>query len=176
MRLTLAQTVAEQIDKFNHSLCRLVSWFTLFMALVTFAVVVLRYGFNLGWIAMQESVMYLHAALFLIGAAHTLSADEHVRVDVFYRQYSEKRKALTNLLGTLLLLLPVNVFILVMSWDYVATSWSLLEASPESGGLPLVFILKSLIPTFAVLMILQGFTQATKALITLFVESEQAVN
>ncbi|WP_332874153.1 TRAP transporter small permease subunit [Bowmanella yangjiangensis] len=125
-----------------------------------FTIVLLRYGFNLGWIAMQESAMYLHAAVFMLGCAHTLKADEHVRVDIFYRNWSAKTRAMIDLAGALLLLLPVNIFIFFMSWDYVATSWRLLEDSPEAGGLPLVFLLKSLIPLFCLTMSLQALAQS----------------
>ena len=97
------------IDTINKKIGEWVSYFTFLMAAVTFTVVVLRYGFNLGWIDMQESVVYLHAAVFLLGSAYTLQHDGHVRVDVFYRGFSRKRKALVNLIGTLFLLLPVMV-------------------------------------------------------------------
>ncbi|GAA0362029.1 hypothetical protein GCM10009092_27980 [Bowmanella denitrificans] len=133
---------------------------TLTMVILVFLIVILRYGFNLGWIAMQESAMYLHAMVFMLGAAHTLKADEHVRVDIFYRRLSVRTRNLIDIAGTLLLLLPVNGFIFVMSWDYVSSSWLLLEASPEAGGLPLVFVLKSLIPIFCLTMTLQALAQS----------------
>ncbi|GGD48714.1 TRAP transporter small permease subunit [Lacimicrobium alkaliphilum] len=147
------------IDRTNDMLCKLVSWLTLLMVLLVFTIVLLRYGFNLGWIAMQESALYLHAIVFLLGAAHTLKADEHVRVDIFYRNASPGRQAWIDILGTLLLLIPVSLTILILSWDYAVNSWALLEASGEAGGLPLVFILKSLIPLFALTMLLQGIAQ-----------------
>jgi TRAP-type mannitol/chloroaromatic compound transport system permease small subunit len=105
---------------------------------------------------MQESVMYLHAMVFLLGSAHTLRVNEHVRVDIFYRQYSITKKAWVDLLGCMLLLMPVNLFLFFVSWDYVAESWRLLEGSPEAGGLPLVFLLKSIMLLFALIMSLQG--------------------
>jgi TRAP-type mannitol/chloroaromatic compound transport system permease small subunit len=152
------------LDAINRKLCVAVSWFTLLMALVTLLIVVLRYGFETGWIAMQESVLYLHAAVFLLGSAHTLKVDEHVRVDIYYRKMSPKRKALVNLGGTLLLALPVNIFIFMMSWDYVIDSWQLLESSQQSGGLPAVFILKSFILVFATTMVLQCIAEALTSL------------
>jgi TRAP-type mannitol/chloroaromatic compound transport system permease small subunit len=118
-----------------------------------------HYGFNLGWIAMQESVMYLHAMVFLLGSAHALKSNEHVRVDIFYRGFSAQRKAWVDILGSLFLLLPVNIFILIVSWGYVASSWSMFEGSQEAGGLPLVFILKTLILLFALTMTLQGIAE-----------------
>lgn len=103
--------------------------------------------------------MYLHAAVFLLGAAHALRSNEHVRVDIFYRQFSAKHKAWVDIFGTLVLLLPVNIFILIVSWNYVMVSWQLLESSQEAGGLPLVFVLKTLILLFAFTMSLQGLAE-----------------
>jgi TRAP-type mannitol/chloroaromatic compound transport system permease small subunit len=143
------------------------AWLALALVLVTFAVVVLRYLFQLGSIAMQESILYLHASLFLLGAAYTLKRDGHVRVDIFYRGFTPRGKALVDLLGSLLLLLPVCSFLLWVSWDYVAGAWALREGSPEAGGLPFVYLLKTLIPLAAALLILQGVSQALASLGTL---------
>ncbi|WP_246840589.1 TRAP transporter small permease subunit [Lacimicrobium sp. SS2-24] len=155
------------ISDLNHRLCRLVSWLTLLMVLLVFAIVVLRYGFNLGWIAMQESALYLHAMVFLLGAAHTLKADEHVRVDIFYRKASAATQARIDIGGTLFLLVPVNLYILIVGWEYAAKSWALLEGSGEAGGLPLVFVLKTLIPLFALTMLLQGVAHIISCLLSL---------
>jgi len=143
------------------------AWLALALVLVTFAVVVLRYLFQLGSIAMQESILYLHASLFLLGAAYTLNRDGHVRVDIFYRGFSPRGKALVDLVGALLLLLPVCTFLLWVSWDYVASAWALREGSPEAGGLPFVYLLKTLIPLAALLLALQGLSQALASLGTL---------
>jgi TRAP-type mannitol/chloroaromatic compound transport system permease small subunit len=150
------------INSLNDFLCKLVSWFTLFMVLLTFLIVVLRYGFNLGWIAMQESVMYLHGMVFLLGAAHTLRVNEHVRVDIFYRRFSPKNQAKVDIFGSLFLLMPVNVFIFIVSFDYVMRAWRVLEASQEAGGIPAVFLLKSLILIFSFTMLLQGIAEVTR--------------
>ncbi|MDF2176787.1 TRAP transporter small permease subunit [Aliiglaciecola sp. CAU 1673] len=158
------------IDSANGYLAKGVSWLTLLMAILVFTIVLLRYGFNLGWIAMQESVMYLHAMVFLLGAAHTLKVDEHVRVDILYRRMSMRGRAWVDLLGTLVLLVPLCVFILISSWDYVASSWRLLEGSPEAGGLPLVYFLKSLLPLFAITLLLQGVAQAISSVLLLLSE------
>lgn len=135
---------------------RLVSWFSLFMVLITFLVVLLRYAFDLGWIAMQESVTYMHAALFMIGAAYTLQHNGHVRVDILYQKLSPRGRAWVDLLGTLLLLVPVCGFIAWSGWDYVIESWEVVEGSREAGGIPAVYLLKSLIIAMPTLMILQG--------------------
>ncbi len=143
---------------------RLVAWFTLLMVLVTFAVVVLRYAFNTGWIAMQESITYLHALVFMLGAAYTLRHGGHVRVDIFYQKFSEKGRAWVNLLGTALLLYPLMIFILWISWDYVSESWMVWEGSREAGGLPGVFLLKTLLLLMPVAMMLQGLALMLRSL------------
>jgi len=111
---------------------------------------------NTGSIALQESITYLHATLFMLGAAWTLKEDGHVRVDIFYSKQSRRTRAWIDLAGTLLLLLPVSAFILFSSLDYVAASWSVRESSQEAGGLDAVYLLKTTIPVMAVLLILQG--------------------
>lgn len=137
-----------------------VAWLLVLMVTLTFCVVVLRYGFDQGWIWMQESVTYLHAAVFMVAAAWTLQDDGHVRVDIFFRDGSDRYRALVNLAGTLLLLLPFCVFLLLIGWEYVFVSWKLLEGSREAGGLPLVYLLKSLILVMPALLLLQAIALA----------------
>lgn len=141
---------------------RLVSWLTLAMVLVTCAVAVLRYAFDLGWIAMQESVTYLHAAVFMLGAAYTLRHEGHVRVDILYRRFPDRVQAWVDILGGLLLLVPVCAFVAWISWDYVLQSWAVREGSQEAGGLPLVYLLKALIPVMAALLLLQGLASVLR--------------
>jgi TRAP-type mannitol/chloroaromatic compound transport system permease small subunit len=145
---------------------RAVAMLSLPLVILTFVIVLLRYAFDLGWIWMQESVVWMHAAIFMLAAAYTLACDDHVRVDIFYRQMSPRRKALVDLAGTLLLLLPMMVFLIVVSFDYVVVSWSIREGSREAGGLPYPFVplLKSLIPVTAGLLILQGLAGALGSL------------
>lgn len=135
---------------------RIVAWFSLFMVVITFLVVLLRYAFDLGWIAMQESVTYMHAALFMIGAAYTLQRNGHVRVDILYQKLSPRGRAWVDLLGTLLLLLPVCAFIAWVGWVYVLASWDVMESSREAGGIPAVYLLKTLIIAMPVLVSMQG--------------------
>jgi TRAP-type mannitol/chloroaromatic compound transport system permease small subunit len=135
-----------------------VAWLTLAMTLLTFGVVVLRYGFNLGWIWLQESITYLHALVFMVAAAWALQTDDHVRVDIFYRARSDRYRYLVNLAGTLLFLLPFSIFLLIIGWNYVAASWATHEASREAGGLPLVWLLKSLILVLPALLLLQSWS------------------
>lgn len=158
---------AARLDTFSEWLGRGLSWLVLAMMLIQFLIVVLRYAMSISSIPMQESVMYLHATVFMLAAGYTLHQDGHVRVDIFYRLRSARGKALTNLLGTLFLLLPVMVFILWFSWGYVDKSWRIFERSSDTGGIPGVFLLKSLILVFAALMIMQGVVEITRSLMTL---------
>lgn len=150
------------LDRASERLGTSLSWLILLMMLIQFLIVVLRYAFSVNSIPMQESVMYLHATVFLLAAGYTLKHDGHVRVDIFYRAMTPKRKALVDLAGTLFLLLPVMGFVILSSLGYVGKSWAILEGSPDSGGIPGVFLLKTLIPLFAGLMILQALVEAVK--------------
>ena len=142
---------------------RAVAWLTLAMVLITVAVVVLRYGFDLGWIAVQESVTYLHALVFMLAAAWTLSEDAHVRVDIVYRARGPRYRAGVDLAGSLLFLVPFCLYWCVVAWDYVASSWSLLEGSREPGGLPFVYLLKTLILAAPALLLIQALRLAAKS-------------
>ncbi len=141
---------------------RAVSWLTLLLVVVTCVVVVLRYVLDAGSIALQESMSYLHAALFMLGIAWTLKRGGHVRVDVFYRRFSPRRQALVDTVGTLVFLLPVCALIFLISWDYVASSWAIGETSGERSGLPLVWLLKTLLLVMPVLLALQGLAELIK--------------
>ena len=155
--------VADRIDRLNAAIGRAVAWAGLFVVLVQFLVVVLRYAFGLGSIWLSESIVYGHAALLMLAAAWTLREGGHVRVDVFYAEAGPRRKALIDLLGALLLLLPFMLVLMYFSLPYVARSWAILESSRETSGIPAVFLLKTLIPLFALLMALQGLAQAIRA-------------
>lgn len=155
--------VADFIDRLNSSIGRAAAWLALAVVAIQFLVVVLRYLFGLGSIWLQESILYSHAALFLLAAAWTLQNDGHVRVDIFYSTASPRAKARVDLIGALVLLIPFAGAILYFSWPYVARSWAIFEGSRESSGLPLVFLLKTLIPVFAAMLILQGIAQAIRA-------------
>ena len=162
---TRLQQLAHALNRIAELTGRVISWLTLAMVLVTFTVVVLRYAFETGSIALQESVTYLHAMVFMLCAAYTLKHDAHVRVDIFYQRWSERTRAWVDLIGTLLLLAPVCVFIIVSSLDYVAVSWSIQEGSQEAGGLDGVYLLKAAIPLMAALLLLQGCALALNRLL-----------
>jgi TRAP-type mannitol/chloroaromatic compound transport system permease small subunit len=155
--------IAAMIDRVSAGVGRAASWCALAIVLLGFAVVLLRYVLGAGSIWLQESILYAHAALFLLAAAWTLKEGGHVRVDVFYASASPRVKAWIDLLGALLLLLPFCVAVIIFSWPYVARSWAILERSRETSGLPLVFLLKTLIPLFALMLAMQGLSQAIKS-------------
>ena len=155
---------ADRIDRLTSLIGRAAAWFCLFIVLAQFTVVLLRYGFGTGSAKLTESIIYGHAALFMLAAAWTLRENGHVRVDIFYADAPPRRKALVDLLGALLLLIPFALSLFILSLPYVARSWSILERSRETSGLPLVWLLKTLIPAFALLLILQGISQALRAL------------
>lgn len=152
------QHLSAGLKALSELIGRLTAWLLLPMVVGTFVIVVLRYAFDLGWIWMQESIVWMHAAAFMLAAAYTLNRDEHVRVDVFYRDMAPRGRALVDLLGTLLFLLPMAAFLLFTSWDYVSVSWQIREGSREAGGLPypMVPLLKTMIPITAGLLMLQG--------------------
>ncbi|NJN45726.1 MAG: TRAP transporter small permease subunit [Candidatus Competibacteraceae bacterium] len=159
--------VTDIIDAISEWTGRGVAWLTLVMVLVQFVVVMLRYVFDWNRIYIQESVVYIHAVIFLVGAAYTLKHEGHVRVDIFYREMSPRAKAWVNLFGTLFLLLPTCGFIFWVSWDYVSSSWSIFEGSREAGGLPGVFMLKSVILVMAGMVVLQGIAEVLRNLLIL---------
>ncbi len=131
------------------------------MALSTLAVVILRYAFDQGAIVLQESVTYLHGVVFMLGIPYALKDNAHVRVDLFYSRWSPRTpQTAINLTGHLVFLVPVSLFILIYSWDYVAASWRIREGSPEVGGIPAVYLLKSLLPLMSAMLLLQGLGEA----------------
>ncbi len=157
--LTLA---VRTIDRFTETSGRLLAWLLLAMALLTAAVVLLRYGFNTGSIMAQEAITYLHGCVFMLGAAYTLKHDGHVRVDIFYRRFSPRGQAWINAIGGIVFLLPMCGFILVSSWDYVEASWIIRETSAEAGGIPAVFLLKTLLPLLAINLFLQALAETLR--------------
>ena len=150
--------LAQTIETVNRRIGRTVAWGTLFMVVTTAAVVLLRHVFSIGWIWLQEVSVYLHALVFLLGAAYALGSDEHVRVDVFYRNMQPRGRRWIDTLGTLFLLLPTLVFIFWSTWGYVVRSWIERESSHETGGLvfPFPSLLKTSILIACVLLALQG--------------------
>jgi TRAP-type mannitol/chloroaromatic compound transport system permease small subunit len=152
------------LDALSTAVGLAVSWLTGAMVLLTFVIVALRYLFDTGFVWMQESVTWMHAAVFMLGAAHALRSGDHVRVDVFYKKLSSRRQGWIDLLGTLLFLLPLCGYVLFESLPYVQQSWEIRERSREASGLPGLYLLKSLIPLTAALLALQGISDIARAL------------
>ena len=144
---------------------KICSWFVALMVLVTCLVVVMRYGLDMGSVFLQDVVLYLHGGLFLLGAAFALIRGAHVRVDIFYRNFSTSKKALVDLLGNLIFLQPICWTILLYSWGYVEFSWRIMEVSPEPDGLPFVYVQKSLLIVVAILLALQSISEILKSLL-----------
>lgn len=160
-------SLAHAIDRLNQIVGRSVAWLALGMVLVQFIVVVMRYVFGIGSIAMQESIIYMHGAVFLLAAGYTLWRGGHVRVDIFYRGASATKKAIVDLLGVIFLLIPVITTIWLVSWPYVSQSWAVREGSQETSGIQAVFLLKTFILIFSILVLLQGISLAAHSILIL---------
>lgn len=173
----MMQSFINSIDRFIALLGSVLAWLTVLMMLVTCAVVFFRYGLSVGFIALQESVTYLHASLFMLGAAFALQRDAHVRVDIFYRNFSPRTQAWVNSLGTLIFLMPFCVFTFGISWEFFMQSWRVAESSAEPGGIPAVFLLKLLVPLMAITLFLQGLAELLRNLVLLSDRAEKpAIN
>ena len=135
---------------------------------VVIVVVVGRYFFEIGSVALQELTTYLHATIFMLGIAYTLKHDGHVRVDIFYRNFSKRSQALINVIGGLVFILPISIFIGWSSWEYVLASWSIMETSIENNGLPFVYLLKTVMLIMPFLLVIQGLITVTKNLLALY--------
>lgn len=164
------EKLAQSIDAFNTGVATVTRWLALFMVLVQFIIVVGRYAFGLNSIAVQESVLYMHATLFMLGAGYTLLVDKHVRVDVFYTKASPQGQRRIDIFGHLFLLLPSMAALLYWSWPSVRNSWKILEGPLSVGGIEAVFLMKTLIPAFCILVMLQSLSQ----LIRLFAQRPTA--
>jgi len=154
------------LDRLSTVLGKMAAWLTLVMVFVTVVIVVMRYVFDAGLIWLQETVIWMHAFVFMVGAAYTLQKDEHVRVDIFYRKMSSRGRALVDLLGVLIFLLPLCVFLGWKAFDFVALSFRMHEASRESGGLPypLIPLLKAILLVMPITVGLQGLAMALQSL------------
>lgn len=146
---------------------RALAWLVPVMVIVTCVVVVARYGFDAGSIALQEAITYLHGAVFMLGAGYALKHGAHVRVDIFYRRFTPRTRAWVDSLGTLVFLLPLCALILTTSWQFTNAAWAIGERSAEPGGLALVYLLKTLIPLLAANLALQGIAELGRNLLIL---------
>ncbi len=161
--LITLKTALSAVEKFTEVTGRFISWATVTMVILVVLVVITRYFLGLGSIALQESVTYLHCLVFMMGFAFTLKHDGHVRVDIFYRGFSPRFKAIVNLIGGLLFLIPFCLLIFFTSWDYVLASWAISETSAENNGLPFIYLLKTLMLLMPVTLLLQGIAEIIRS-------------
>lgn len=163
----MLQTIIRILDTLTECLGRATAWLTLAMVLLTALVVILRYLFNTGSIALQEGVIYLHASVFMLSMGYALKHRQQVRVDILYRRFTRVKKAWVDSLGALILLTPLCLFILIGSWGFVESSWRIQETSAEPGGIPAVFLLKSIIPLAAIALLMAAIAEFLRDLLTL---------
>ena len=161
--LRILKTSLSAVEKFTEVTGRFISWATVTMVILVVLVVITRYFLGLGSIALQESVTYLHCLVFMMGFAFTLKHDGHVRVDIFYRGFSPRFKAIVNLIGGLLFLIPFCLLIFFTSWDYVFASWVIRETSAENNGLPFIYLLKTLMLLMPATLVLQGIAEIIRS-------------
>ena len=169
--MILLSKIAQWINQLNYRMGQMISWLTLILVALVIIVVLSRYLLGIGSIAIQESVTYVHAVIFMLGLAFTLQRGGHVRVDIFYRDFSARRKAIVDLIGTVIFLLPFCGLILFGSWDYVMASWSIKESSSETGGIAAVYLLKTLMLFMPITLALQGLAQIIDSVLVLKVDS-----
>lgn len=169
--MMLLSKIAQWINQLNYRVGQMISWLTLILVALVIIVVLSRYLLGIGSIAIQESVAYVHAVIFMLGLAFTLQRGGHVRVDIFYRDFSARRKAIVDLIGTVIFLLPFCGLILFGSWDYVMASWSIKESSSETGGIAAVYLLKTLMLFMPITLALQGLAQIIDSVLVLKVDS-----
>jgi TRAP-type mannitol/chloroaromatic compound transport system permease small subunit len=155
------------IDRLNDAVGRAAAWLVLLMALSAVGVAVLRYVFNYGSVWMQESYLWMNGILIMLGASYALRHEAHVRVDVFYASMSPRRRACVDIAGVLLFLLPLMVMVFHVSLPYVIESWAKREGSFQAGGMPGVYLMKTLIPLFCILLSLQGLSLLLKSWLVL---------
>ncbi len=161
------RSIANVIDKINEHVGRFVSWVTVLLVVVVFSDVVMRYVFQVSFVFTQELEWHLFGFIFLIGAGYTLLHDSHVRVDIIYQKLSTKSQAWVNFIGCLLFLFPGCYLIISTSLGYVHSSFAIMEGSPDPGGIPLRFILKSMIPVGFLLVWLQGISLFIKSFLVI---------
>jgi len=160
--------LARAVDRLNEAIGVSVAWLALGLVLVQFTVVLMRYVFGVGSVKMQESIVYMHAIVFMLAAGYTLLHNGHVRCDIFYASATPRRRALIDLIGVIVFLLPTCILIAWAAWPYVAQAWTVREGSPEGSlGIPGVFLLKSIILIFAALVALQGIALALRSALRL---------
>lgn len=164
---TTWQHFAQKIEQFNNAVGKGIAWLILAMAVLVTLIVAMRSLFDLGWVALQESVTYMHATTFMLCLAYTAHQNGHVRVDIFYRKMSNEGRAWVDACGAVLFLLPFAIFLGLISWKFVLEAWAIHESSINPGGIPAVFVLKSLIPVASILLVLRAIGEIISQLVYL---------
>ena len=165
--MNIIKRIVNAIDALNLWVGSAVSWVSGLVVVVVFSDVVMRYAFNISFVFTQELEWHLFAFIFLMGAGYTLLKDGHVRVDIFYQRGSPKTKAWINLVGVIFFLIPGCYLIISTSLLWVHSSWSVMEGSPDPGGIPYRYVLKACVPVGFSLMLLQGISLGLKSLMTI---------
>lgn len=160
----MLEKVASRLERINEWVGKAAAWLSLFMILITFAVVIMRYVFSFGRVWIQEIVIYMHAILFLTTAGYTLLKNSQVRVDVLFQRLSRRSKAWIDLLGSIVFLVPTCICLAWFSWPFVRDSWQVFEGSKDGGGLEAIFILKSFILVFCLLLFLQAAASVCRSI------------
>lgn len=155
------------VDWFNEWVGRAVSWLTLATVLVCFTVVVLRYGFSYGEVWMQELYVWFHAIVFMVGAGYTLKQGGHVRVDVLYARMSVRRKAIVDLVGTVVFMLPWLFVLVYFGWPFVWNSWVSGEVSAQPGGMPAFYLIKTVLLLFVIVLGLQALALLARSVLVI---------
>ncbi len=171
--MNLLRKYVAVIDYLNDKIGILVGWLTTLLVLNVFYDTIMRYAFKKGHIALQELEWHIFSVIFLIGAAYTLKQDGHVRVDIIYTRLGERAKAWINLFGSIFLLIPFCLIVIYATWGFISNSWAVREMSPDPGGLPARYVLKSMIPLGFFLVLLQGIAEGVKALVFLVDQKKQ---
>jgi TRAP-type mannitol/chloroaromatic compound transport system permease small subunit len=151
----------------NGFLGRVFQCFPLLIVAICFSVVVMRYVFRTGSVPMQDLYIWLNGAMFMGISGYALMTDSHVRVDIFYREARTRTKAIVDMIGSVLFIGPFLWMVAWWGWPYVARSWTLRESSPNMGGLPGLFILKSFILIFVATVGLQALALFLRGVLVL---------
>jgi TRAP-type mannitol/chloroaromatic compound transport system permease small subunit len=160
-------SIVRAISRLNGLIGFLLSFLSLAIVLICFSVVVLRYGFRTGSVPLQDAYVWLNGAMFMGIAGYTLLKDGHVRVDIFYREASTRRRALVDIAGSLFFITPFLVLLTVYAWPYVERSWAMSESSPNFGGLPALYVLKSFLLVFVAVVGLQTLAVVGRGILVL---------
>jgi TRAP-type mannitol/chloroaromatic compound transport system permease small subunit len=165
--LQLLATIVRAISTLNRAIGLVFSWLSLAVVLVCFVVVVERYFLHTTHLWAQDLYVWLSGAMFTAVAGFAMLRDDHVRVDILYRQWSIRGRAIADLIGCVIFLFPFIIMVLLYAWPYVMRSWRLFEGSANIGGMPGLFILKSFVIVFCVVVGLQGIAWALRAILVI---------